>query len=53
MATRQTSTLARFMLAPSVLLLFIWMIVPLAMTLWFSFQKYNPLNQIRDALLGL
>ena len=53
MATRQTSTLARLMLAPSVLLLFIWMIVPLAMTLWFSFQQYNPLNPIRDGFIGL
>ena len=41
MATRQTRTLARFMLAPAVLLLLVWMIVPLAMTLWFSFQNYN------------
>jgi sorbitol/mannitol transport system permease protein len=48
MATRQTSSLARFMMAPSVLLLLIWMIVPLAMTLWFSFQQYNPLNPIND-----
>ncbi|MDP9592305.1 UNVERIFIED_ORG: ABC-type sugar transport system permease subunit, partial [Shinella zoogloeoides] len=32
------------MLAPSVGLLLIWMIVPLAMTLWFSFQNYNLLN---------
>ena len=39
MATQQTRTLARFMLAPSVLLLLVWMIVPLAMTLWFSFQQ--------------
>jgi sorbitol/mannitol transport system permease protein len=48
MATRQTSSLARFMLAPSVLVLLIWMIVPLAMTLWFSFQQYNPQNPIND-----
>jgi len=41
------------MLAPSVLLLFVWMIVPLAMTLWFSFQQYNPLNPIRDGFIGL
>lgn len=52
MATRQTSTLARFMLAPSVLLLFVWMIVPLLFTLWFSFQQYNPLNPIRDGFIG-
>ena len=51
MATRQTSSLARFMLAPSVLVLLIWMIVPLAMTLWFSFQQYNPLNPINDRFI--
>ncbi|BCH27463.1 carbohydrate ABC transporter permease [Mesorhizobium sp. L-8-3] len=44
MATRQTRTLARLMMAPSVILLLIWMIVPLAMTLWFSFLNYNLLN---------
>src|ERR1700741_939052 len=32
------------LLSPAVILLFIWMIVPLAMTLWFSFQRYNLLN---------
>ncbi len=52
MATRQTQTLARLMLAPSVLMLFIWMIVPLAFTLWFSFQQYNPLNPMRDGFVG-
>ena len=51
MATRQTGSLARLMMAPSVILLFIWMIVPLAMTLWFSFQQYNPLNPIRDGFI--
>ena len=52
MATKQTGTLARLMLAPSVGLLFVWMIVPLALTLWFSFQQYNPLNPIRDGFVG-
>ncbi len=46
MATRQSRTLARFMMAPSVVVLLIWMIVPLALTLWFSFQNYNLLNPI-------
>jgi sorbitol/mannitol transport system permease protein len=32
------------LLAPSVIVLFLWMIVPLAMTLWFSFQYYNLLS---------
>jgi sorbitol/mannitol transport system permease protein len=47
MATRQTRTLARFMMAPSVLVLFVWMIVPLVLTLWFSFQRYNLLHPDR------
>jgi sorbitol/mannitol transport system permease protein len=29
---------------PSVLVLLVWMIVPLAMTLWFSFRQYNLLD---------
>ncbi len=41
MATRQTRGLARIMMAPSVIVLFVWMIVPLVLTLWFSFQRYN------------
>src|SRR6188474_487799 len=52
MATQQTRSLARAMLAPSVVLLLIWMAVPLALTLWFSFQQYNPLNPIRDGFVG-
>jgi sorbitol/mannitol transport system permease protein len=52
MATRQTHGLARLMLAPSVIFLFVWMIVPLAFTLWFSFQQYNPLNPINDRFIG-
>jgi sorbitol/mannitol transport system permease protein len=40
-ATRQTRTLARFMSAPSIIVLFVWMIVPLVLTLWYSFQRYN------------
>ena len=32
------------LISPAVVLLFLWMIVPLAMTLWFSFQYYNLLD---------
>lgn len=53
MATQQTRTLARFMMAPSVGLLLVWMIVPLAMTLWFSFQNYNLLNPANVSFAGL
>ncbi|TPN60624.1 sugar ABC transporter permease, partial [Mesorhizobium sp. B1-1-5] len=38
--------------APAVVLLLVWMVVPLALTLWFSFQQYNPLNPIRDGFVG-
>lgn len=41
MATRQTQSLARIMRAPSIILLLVWMIVPLGMTLYYSFQDFN------------
>lgn len=41
MATQSSHKAARAMLSPTVLLLLVWMIVPLAMTLWFSLQRYN------------
>ncbi len=44
MATLHTKSTARLMMAPAVLMLFAWMIVPLAMTLYFSFLNYNLLN---------
>jgi sorbitol/mannitol transport system permease protein len=53
MATQHTRTLARMMMAPSVTLLLIWMIVPLVMTLWFSFQNYNLLNPANVSFSGL
>jgi sorbitol/mannitol transport system permease protein len=52
MATKQTRTLARVMIAPSVAVLLVWMIVPLALTLWFSFQNYNILRPERQSFAG-
>ena len=52
MATANTRKLARAMLAPSVVLLFIWMIVPLVLTLWYSFQSYNLLNPVNNGFAG-
>ena len=52
MATRQSLSLARFMMAPSVIVLLIWMLVPLAMTVWFSFQNYNLLNPGMQSFAG-
>ena len=44
MATRQTRILGKWAVAPSVTVLFLWMIVPLAMTIYFSFLRYNLLD---------
>jgi polyol transport system permease protein len=52
MATANTRRLARTMLVPSVAALFVWMIVPLALTLWYSFQTYNLLNPINSGFAG-
>ena len=41
MATLHTRTSARYMMAPAVLLLLAWMLIPLGMTLYFSFLRYN------------
>jgi len=42
----------RPLLAPSVILLLIWMIVPLALTLWFSVQRYNLLDPSVGGFVG-
>ena len=52
MATRQTQLLARTLLAPSVALLFIWMIVPLALTIYFSTLHYNLLDTESGQFIG-
>ena len=44
MATQQSRIAARIMVSPAVILLFLWMIVPLFMTLYFSFLRYNLLT---------
>lgn len=41
MATQHSRIAARFMVAPSVVLLFLWMIVPLVTTIYFSFLDYK------------
>jgi sorbitol/mannitol transport system permease protein len=52
MATLHTRTAARLMMAPSVLLLLAWMIIPLSMTLYFSFLRYNLLMPGMEAFTG-
>ena len=41
------------LLAPAVSVLLIWMIVPLVMTLWFSFQYYNLVNPETTGFAGV
>jgi len=53
MATKQTQVLARTLLAPAVLLLFIWMIVPLALTDYFSPLHYRLLDHGSERFVGL
>jgi len=43
-ATHHSRSIARLMMAPATTLLLGWMLIPLAMTLYFSFKKYLPLR---------
>ncbi len=52
MATRQLRATARLMMSPAVTMLLVWMIVPLAMTLYFSFLRYNLLMPGMEAFTG-
>jgi sorbitol/mannitol transport system permease protein len=53
MATLHTRSAARLMMAPSVIFLFIWMIVPLVTTIWFSLLNYNLLMPGEHEFVGL
>jgi sorbitol/mannitol transport system permease protein len=48
---REVNTLP--LLAPAVIVLLLWMIVPLALTLWFSFQRYNLIVPTITGFAGL
>jgi sorbitol/mannitol transport system permease protein len=52
MATAQTRTLSRMMMAPAVIVLLLWMAIPLAMTIWFSFQNYSLINPMMTGFAG-
>ena len=53
MATMQTKSAARLMMAPAVIALLIWMIVPLSMTLYFSTLNYSLFNPAQTPFIGL
>ena len=52
MATEHSRTAARLMVSPAVILLFLWMIVPLGMTIYFSFLRYNLLMPGMESWAG-
>ncbi|WP_102108480.1 carbohydrate ABC transporter permease [Oceaniglobus roseus] len=52
MATQHSRAAARLMISPAVLLLLAWMIVPLAMTLYFSTLRYNLLMPGANPFVG-
>jgi len=52
MATRHTRALAYTAVTPSVVVLFIWMIVPLGLTLYFSVLNYNLLDPGNESYIG-
>jgi sorbitol/mannitol transport system permease protein len=53
MATQQTRVLGKLAVSPSVIALFLWMIVPLVMTIYFSFLRYNLLDPTVTGFAGL
>jgi sorbitol/mannitol transport system permease protein len=53
MATQQTQVLARGLLTPAVALLLVWMIVPLALTIYFSTLRYSLLDPGSETFVGL
>lgn len=52
MATKASRSAARLMISPAVVLLLMWMIVPLTMTVYFSFLRYNLLSPGANAWAG-
>lgn len=52
MSTQSSRKAAWLMLSPSVILLLVWMIVPLGITIWYSFLRYNLLTPERSGFIG-
>jgi sorbitol/mannitol transport system permease protein len=52
MATKASRTAARMMISPAVLLLLGWMIVPLVLTVYFSFLRYNLITPSGNPFVG-
>jgi len=52
MSTRHSRATARLMISPAVLLLLGWMLVPLGLTIYFSFLRYNLLMPGTESWTG-
>jgi sorbitol/mannitol transport system permease protein len=52
MATKASRTAARTMISPAVILLLGWMIIPLSLTLYFSFLRYNLIKPTGNPFVG-
>ncbi len=52
-ASRAPRKAGSLLVVPSVVVLLAWMIVPLVMTLWFSFQYYNLINPETAGFAGI
>ena len=52
MATQHSRAAARLMISPAVVLLLGWMLVPLSLTLYFSFLRYNLLMPGDNPFVG-
>ena len=52
MATKASRSAARMMISPAVILLLCWMIVPLVMTIYFSFLRYNLITPSGNPFVG-
>lgn len=52
MATQASRSAARWMISPSVILLFLWMAIPLGTTIYYSLQRYQLLYPERSGFVG-
>ncbi len=52
-AGRRARSAGSFLVTPSVVVRFLWMIVPLALTIWFSFQRYLLLDPSSRGFAGV
>ena len=50
---QKNASSARWLVMPSVGILVLWMVIPLAMTIWYSFRRYNLLNPDLKGFAGI